>query len=54
MYKKKNSSKFQNDNKLFQLYSDECKFIWLLTTENMKTLNYLGDYIINAFNLRKE
>ena len=39
---KKLFSKCQNDNQLFQLYSDPCKFIWLLTTENMKTLNHLG------------
>ena len=52
--RKKLFSKCQNDNQLLQLYSDQCKFIWLLTTENMKTLNHLGDYIINAFNMRKE
>ena len=52
--RKKTFSKCQNDNQLFQLYSDQCKFIWLLTTENMKTLNHLGGYIINTFNMRKE
>ena len=46
--------KCQNDNELFNSYNNQCKFIWLLTTENLKTQNHLGDYFINAFNMRKE
>ena len=34
-------------------YCPHDKFIWIMTTEDMGTLNQLGEFIINCFLLRK-
>ena len=37
----------------FGSYCPHDKFIWIMTTEDMGTLNQLGEFIINCFLLRK-
>ena len=42
-----------NSNGYFGSYCPHDKFIWIMTTEDMGTLNQLGEFIINCFLLRK-
>ena len=42
-----------NSNGYFGSYCPHNKFIWIMTTEDVGTLNQLDEFIINCFLLRK-
>ena len=38
-----------NNNMYFGQYSPEQKFLWLMTNENLVTINKLGDFLVEGF-----